>query len=156
VSRYQSFAGGVRVTVLKVEAREFWSQSGDPTMGWYCAAMGWYCAGCCCCWWEYSCWARSACCWACCCCGPTRPWGSWASGGARGPGHIWMEPVHGLKSDGHPPCPAAEESEKGALLPGAAGPPEEVRWFGVRFFFFCLGAAGRGGPLLVDADWRGE
>ena len=23
-------------------------------------------------------------------------------------------------------------------------------------FFFCLGAAGRGGPLLVDADWRGE
>ena len=24
------FTGGVRVTVLNVEAREFWSQSGDP------------------------------------------------------------------------------------------------------------------------------
>jgi hypothetical protein len=40
-----------------------------------------------------------------------------------------------------------EESEKGAS-------PEEVRWsFG---FFFCLGAARRGEPLLVGADWRDE
>jgi hypothetical protein len=62
-----------------------------------------------------------------------------------------------LKSDGQPPpCPAAEESEKGAQLPGTAVPPEEVRWFGVLFFFFCLGAAGRGVPLLVGADWRGD
>jgi hypothetical protein len=61
VSRYQSlFAGGVRVTVLKVEAREFWSQSGDPTMGWYCA-------GCCCCWydvvWKACCWSGGICWW---------------------------------------------------------------------------------------------
>jgi hypothetical protein len=68
-----------------------------------------------------------------------------------------MDPVHGLKNDGQPPPSAAavpgveEEPEEGAPLPGAAVPPEEVRWsFG--FFFFCLGAAGRGGPLLVGAD----
>jgi hypothetical protein len=35
VSRYQSlFTGGVSVMVLNVEASEFWSQTGEPTMGW--------------------------------------------------------------------------------------------------------------------------
>jgi hypothetical protein len=67
-----------------------------------------------------------------------------------------MDPVHGLKNDGQPPPGATavpgveEESEKGAPLPGAAVPPEEVRWF--CGLFFCLGAAGQGGPLLVVAD----
>jgi len=41
VSKYQSlFTGGVSVMVLKVEARELWSQAGDPTMGWYGAWEG--------------------------------------------------------------------------------------------------------------------
>jgi hypothetical protein len=35
VSRYHSlFTGGVSVMVLNVEASEFWSQIGEPTMGW--------------------------------------------------------------------------------------------------------------------------
>jgi hypothetical protein len=53
--------------VLNVEAREFWSHTGDPTIGWYCAWAG-QDAGCCCCWAEYAgrkagCWT-GGCCWA--------------------------------------------------------------------------------------------